>query len=484
MRSIYDYVPVPVGHWPMDDNAANAAVVDAIGNHNGTAQQNTSVIHVANSKNAPTGMVILKTNTALVTFVFDDGNDSDYDVMKPIFDAQGEVACSAIVTDIVGDEGRLTWVEIAELQAAGWEILNHTKTHTNLTTLNEAQINAEFTVSQAAFAANSIITNNAVYPGNAHNALVRKVTQEYFRGARAATVGSIRKTLHAHALGGSNADDHTKLTTYQASVDYVESGGLWLIFYIHNTDSDDATTISSLIDYIQAKGISIVTIQQGLDAAELITGKINGALDNGPSDYIEMADHADFTPAGTPFSISAWVYMRDATDFQIASKGVYNTDGEWHFCTGGGDKLIGWLFDESVADCRIGRYYTTALTSYQNQWIQVTLTYSGGAENSAIKLYLNGIRVDNADNGINDGSFLEVEDGLAHAVWIGKYDATKADGLFNNVRIFTIELTARQVRKLFDIRGKESVYGPRPNRIYHTNRNNGIFGGVKEGCTV
>lgn len=39
-------IPVPVGHWTMDDDAADTTVVDSsvYGNH-GTAQQNTSILH-------------------------------------------------------------------------------------------------------------------------------------------------------------------------------------------------------------------------------------------------------------------------------------------------------------------------------------------------------------------------------------------------------------------------------------------------------
>lgn len=42
---------------------------------------------------------------ALVTFIFDDGNDSDINVMKPLFDAKSEVACSAIKTSSVSAVG-------------------------------------------------------------------------------------------------------------------------------------------------------------------------------------------------------------------------------------------------------------------------------------------------------------------------------------------------------------------------------------------
>ena len=79
-------------------------------------------------------------------------------------------------------------------------------------------------------------------------------------------------------------------------------------------------------------------LAEDTDAAH-VAGKINGAFDfaggAAPTDYMEIADHADFSPGdgstGTPFSISAWIYMHDATNFYIASKGIYNEDGEWGF---------------------------------------------------------------------------------------------------------------------------------------------------------
>lgn len=51
------------------------------------------------------------------------------------------------------------------------------------------------------------------------------------------------------------------------------------------------------------------------------------------------------------------------------------------------------------------------------------------------------------------------------------------NGLVDDVMIFDVVLTARQGKKLADfLRGRESIYGPRPNRIFHTNIYNGIFG--------
>ena len=179
-------------------------------------------------------------------------------------------------------------------------------------------------------------------------------------------------------------------------------------------------------------------------------GKIFGALDfvgGANGEHIEIADHADFTPAGTPFSISVWVYMHDATNFMIASKGVLDTDGEWRFELNPSDQIIMRLMDESVDSCFISRYANAALTSYENKWIHLVVTYDGSGSSSGIKIYLNGVRVD--DTEWNLGAFVAVEN-LNHAVWIGRYDDTYANGLIDNAMFFNKELSPLEIKYLYN----------------------------------
>ena len=181
-----------------------------------------------------------------------------------------------------------------------------------------------------------------------------------------------------------------------------------------------------------------------------VAGKINLAQEfDGGDDYIEIPDHTDYTPALTPFSISAWVYMHDASNFKIASKGFYNTDGEWKIELDGADKVQIIFMDESVNSCRIGSKYNTALTSYQNQWIHLAATYNGGTSYTGVKLYLNAVRVDDTDAGTNPGSFVAVEN-LNHAIWIGRYDTIEANGTIDNVMFFSQVLDKADITFLYN----------------------------------
>ncbi len=167
---------------------------------------------------------------------------------------------------------------------------------------------------------------------------------------------------------------------------------------------------------------------------------------------LTVADRADLSfgdgTTDSAFSISVWVYMRDATSFMIVTKGVANTDAEWRFQTNASDKLVFLLYDESVADCYIGRTYNTTLTAYENQWVHVKATYSGSGTDAGIKLYLNNDRVDDTDLDSNPGSYVAMEN-LTHDVWIGRYDSIYSNGMIKNVEINLGEYTAKERGQLY-----------------------------------
>lgn len=176
-----------------------------------------------------------------------------------------------------------------------------------------------------------------------------------------------------------------------------------------------------------------------------VPGKINTAFDfNGSSDYGEIDDHDDFTPAGTPFSISVDVYLHDASGCNMISKGVFGVDGEWRLYTTGSGLLYFRFYDES-AGTWIGRYYSVALP--ENQWLHIVVTSDGGTANSSIRIYLFSVRVD--DNDAGSGSFVAVEN-LAAPVRIGRYSTSYTNGVIDNAIFFSVELTQDEVNMLYN----------------------------------
>ena len=169
----------------------------------------------------------------------------------------------------------------------------------------------------------------------------------------------------------------------------------------------------------------------------------------GADEYIVVSDAVAFTPALIPFTISVWVNMDSAASFKIASKGVYNTNGEWDFYTDATQKIFIQFYDESVDNCRIGRKYNTALTSYVGSWIYLAATYSGGTTSVSCKIYLNGVQIDDTTEEQNQATFVAVEN-LNGDVYIGRSGGVYANGTFDDVRIYTTERTAVQIKDFYE----------------------------------
>jgi len=180
---------------------------------------------------------------------------------------------------------------------------------------------------------------------------------------------------------------------------------------------------------------------------ESFNNKYSVAFD-GIDAFVEVAD-ADNLSFGngstdSPFSISTWVKMTDATKFRILVKSD-GTSREYHFYTGGTDKLVFQLFDSSLNF--IGRLFDTALTSYQNQWIHLTATYDGSGSNSGLKIYLNGNRVDDVNS--SSGSYTAMTN-TSMPVHIGRYKADYSNGLIDETAIFNSELSASDVTSIYN----------------------------------
>jgi len=200
------------------------------------------------------------------------------------------------------------------------------------------------------------------------------------------------------------------------------------------------------------------TFTGGLAAGDwtLINNTIYAPLFNGTTDYISVPDNSLLSfgnaAAGTDraFSVMSWVNMTDATGFPIILKGVYNTSGEWRFLCHDSDDKIRWqMFDESVANCYIGRTYSTALTANEGTWIHLAGTYDASETSAGCKIYLNGVQVDNANEELNAVSYVAMESGAAD-VHIGRDDATYGEGYISpDTKIINYELGATQVAKYY-----------------------------------
>ena len=175
---------------------------------------------------------------------------------------------------------------------------------------------------------------------------------------------------------------------------------------------------------------------------------------DGIDDYVNVADNSNLSfgdgVTDSPFSISAWVKMTDATRFRIVFK-ADNTTGnnEYGFFCDASDRINFVLYDSALSVTR-GRYYNVGLTSYQGQWINLIATYDGQGGSNAqngIKIYLNGTQVDNID--VSSGVYTAMHNGIA-PFEIGKFLTNRSNGLIDEVAVFNSELSASDVTNIYN----------------------------------
>ena len=168
-------------------------------------------------------------------------------------------------------------------------------------------------------------------------------------------------------------------------------------------------------------------------------------MDCGDNDLMSFGN----STGDKPFSLEAWVKLDIlGTDFPIAGKGMYNTDGEWCLYVNSSNVITFILFDESVSSTYERGKYTSALSA--NTWYHIVATYDGRGGTSAndgMSLYLDGssVTVTKTDG----GTYVAMEN-LTHSVWIGRGDLVDTNytkGNLDEVKIYNRVLSAAEVTK-------------------------------------
>ncbi|PIV44599.1 MAG: hypothetical protein COS28_00080 [Nitrospirae bacterium CG02_land_8_20_14_3_00_44_33] len=170
----------------------------------------------------------------LLSFVFDDGNDTDHSIAGEVFKEHHATASFAITTGFINTKNYLSSFQILELQNNGFEIMSHTVTHPNLRSLDKKQLEFELSSSKTALENIGARVKNLVYPYNMNNSLVREVAAKYYRSARGGRRMMNTASLEKYELKSYPASHN--LNKMKALIDRAYAEKKWLMLYYHNLD--------------------------------------------------------------------------------------------------------------------------------------------------------------------------------------------------------------------------------------------------------
>ena len=167
---------------------------------------------------------------------------------------------------------------------------------------------------------------------------------------------------------------------------------------------------------------------------------------DGTDGYVNFGDNDLYSfgngSSDSPFSTNSWVNMTDATDFLVFVKDA--TSGkEWtqRFYL---DKFRAYFIDHSAGGY-IGRFANALnAASYQNQWVNFSMTYNGNGTSAGMKLYLNGTRIDDSD--YEAGSYTAMENtGTSLRLGSQENGSYESYGYIAACQIYNRELSAGEV---------------------------------------
>ncbi len=178
----------------------------------------------------------------------------------------------------VGGVGYCSVAQLQEMHTAGWEMANHTVTHTDLRTLSQAQVQAEFDGCATALEAWGLtgVTRHAAYPGGYYNS-----TTLLAMAAAGMITGRKTEVITEYILANSSydlpfelpsvmmLDNLTTLSDLQTATNIALAQGLICVFYLHDIvavptipNEVSITVFESFIDWIVAQNIPTLKISE------------------------------------------------------------------------------------------------------------------------------------------------------------------------------------------------------------------------------
>lgn len=276
------------------------------------ALRQSAITHAAATNPAP---------TAKISFTFDDGLASAVTQAKPTLAKYGLTGTSYVITKCIGmttapntchantDARYMSWTQVKQLQAAGWEIGSHTQTHPYLATsdatdgqpnvLTPAQVTTELAGSKADLAAQGITATAFSTPyGDYSNATLAQIAQYYTSHRGFADQNTNLWPYNDYLLNDMPVQAGVTVAQVKAKIDAAIAGKQWLILTMHDiavnpsSNPDDyqysTANLDQIAAYVKTKQsaglITPVNISQGLvttDTNLLPSSSFDGGITGG-----------------------------------------------------------------------------------------------------------------------------------------------------------------------------------------------------------
>lgn len=208
----------------------------------------------------------------MVSFAFDDNLQSQRDEAVPRLNAAGLDASFLAVSNRINNPAALSAAELRAFMNAGHEIGSHTRTHAHLYGLSSTQLKNEIAGSKQDIASFGLRPNVTIaYPFGEYDEVIKEATRAAgYAGARSSDVGYNTRNTDPYALKGQHVEYNVSVETMKGWIDTAIADKTWLILEMHEVKTNAGkyaitpADFQTIIDYVKAKKMKNVTLEQGV----------------------------------------------------------------------------------------------------------------------------------------------------------------------------------------------------------------------------
>lgn len=214
-----------------------------------------------------------------ITFRADDGFIEHYNLTYPLLKSYGFPCVEAAVVNYLsaGDPNYMNVAQLHEMENGGCEIMSHTMTHRDLSTLSGVDLENEFYLSKKFFADNGFKVKSLALPFGGYNGTVMAVNQQSYYFSSISKVekgynpmGAATYDTKVQELQSSSTP--TTMTDVNSWIQNTINNKTWLIIFYHKVRpscSDQycvtETLFRNIVTAVQSSTLPVVTYEQGLN---------------------------------------------------------------------------------------------------------------------------------------------------------------------------------------------------------------------------
>jgi peptidoglycan/xylan/chitin deacetylase (PgdA/CDA1 family) len=210
--------------------------------------------------------------TTLVSFTFENGRIGQYVNAFPALKAVGMRGTLFLISDLLGEPGFMSTEQVQQVHAYGNEIGSNTRTHPNLTALDDAKLADELAGSKKELEARFGSVTSLAYPYGATNARVQEAAAKHYSSAKSTSPGLMSKGgYQAYCLTQFEILNSTSIVDIETALGEAKRLGAWLILNYHEIgDPDDSYTVATAVfarqvQAVKESGVAVKTVREAIE---------------------------------------------------------------------------------------------------------------------------------------------------------------------------------------------------------------------------